>query len=75
MAEGEQNEGYQLYHYDPSVAAAAVFTILFLATSLFHTWQMFKHKTWFFVAFIVGGLCTKLHPFLGNPASDMRKQC
>jgi hypothetical protein len=57
MAEGEPNEGFQPYHYDPSLAAAAISAILFLATTLAHTWQMFKHKTWFFVAFIVGEFC------------------
>jgi hypothetical protein len=59
MAEGEPSEEFQLYHYDPSLAAAAISAILFLVTTLVHIWQIFKHKTWFFVAFIVGGLCKK----------------
>ena len=59
MAEGEPTAGFQPYHYDPSLAAAAISAILFLITTLAHIWQMSKHKTWFFVAFIVGGLCKK----------------
>jgi hypothetical protein len=62
MAEGEPSEKFQLYHYDPSLAAAAISAILFLITTLAHIWQMFKHKTWFFVAFIFGGLCKKSSP-------------
>jgi len=62
MAEDDPNAGFQFYHYKPSVAAAAVFLILFLATSVIHTWQMFKNRTWFFVAFIIGGFCMEISP-------------
>jgi len=59
MAEAGPTTTFQPYHYDPSLAAAVIAAILFLVTTLVHIWQMFKHRTWFFVAFIVGGLCKK----------------
>lgn len=57
MAEEQEESSFKLYHYDPSVAAAVIFVLLFLATSLYHVWQMVKQKTWFFTAFIIGGIC------------------
>lgn len=57
MAEEDANSDFKLYHYNPSVAAAVVFVLLFLATSIYHVWQMVKTRTWFFLAFIIGGIC------------------
>jgi hypothetical protein len=57
MAEEQATSEFKLYHYDPSVAAAVVFVVLFLATSVYHVWQMVKQRTWFFLAFIIGGIC------------------
>ncbi|PTD08479.1 Protein RTA1 [Fusarium culmorum] len=34
--------GFKLYHYDPSMAGGAIFTLLFIGTTLFHTWQLFR---------------------------------
>ena len=59
MADEQAESSFKLYHYDPSVAAAVVFVFLFLATSIYHVWQMVKQKTWFFTAFIVGGICKR----------------
>lgn len=61
MAEEQANSDFKLYHYDPSVAAAVVFVLLFLATSIYHVWQMVRSRTWFFLAFIVGGICEHHH--------------
>jgi hypothetical protein len=71
MAEAEPTTAFQLYHYDPSLAAAVISAIIFLVTTLVHIWQMFKHRTWFFVAFIVGGFCKEPshQPIIGVPAS------
>jgi hypothetical protein len=65
MAEEQADSGFKLYHYDPSVAAAVIFVFLFLATSLCHVWQMVKQRTWFFTAFIVGGICKWLWSISG----------
>lgn len=56
MADEQAESSFKLYHYDPSVAAAVVFVFLFLATSLYHVWQMVRQRTWFFTAFIIGGI-------------------
>lgn len=45
------------YPYSPSLAAAAIFAALFALTTLFHLYQMVRTRTWFFTAFIIGGLC------------------
>lgn len=48
---------FEYYKYDPSVAAAVIFVILFLCSTAFHIWQMIKRRTYFFIPFIIGGLC------------------
>jgi hypothetical protein len=48
---------FLLYHYTPSLAAAAVFVVLFLATALLHVFQLFKNRTWYFIPFVIGGFC------------------
>ncbi|KAJ5210630.1 hypothetical protein N7491_010436 [Penicillium cf. griseofulvum] len=47
---------FHLYHYDPSLAAAAIFIILFTASTGLHFFQMAKTRTWFFIAFCCGGI-------------------
>lgn len=45
------------YDYIPSIPAAVVFIVLFGILTLLHCWQMFRGRTWFFIAFIFGGIC------------------
>ncbi|KAH7162030.1 RTA1 like protein-domain-containing protein [Dactylonectria estremocensis] len=47
---------YQLYHYDPSLAAAAIFAVIFGISGLVHSYQMVKGRTWYFLAFLIGVL-------------------
>ncbi|KAL1582749.1 hypothetical protein WHR41_08376 [Cladosporium halotolerans] len=55
--EGRQDEGgFKFYHYDPSIAGAAVFILLFLGTTVFHSWQMFRTRCWVAIPLVVGGL-------------------
>lgn len=49
--------GYKYYNYDPNFAAAAVFVVLFGASSLFHLVQLFRKRTWYFIPFVIGGVC------------------
>ncbi|KAF5591736.1 RTA1 like [Fusarium pseudocircinatum] len=44
------------YHYSPSLAAAVIFIILFTATTTLHFFQMIQTRTWFFLAFSLGGI-------------------
>ena len=50
-------EDFEYYHYNPSMAAAIIFIIVFAATTAMHGYQMFRTKTWFLVPFFIGGLC------------------
>lgn len=52
------NDGssFVLYRYHPSLAAAAIFVVLFGLTTGFHVYQTVKKRSWFLIAFIIGGL-------------------
>lgn len=55
----EEDTQYEnLYEYDPSLAATALFAGLFGISTLYHVWQLTTKKTWYFIPFVVGGLCT-----------------
>lgn len=65
-AEGD----FKLYHYDPTTIGAVVFLILFLGTSLFHTWQLIRSRAWLVIPLVVGGY-RKSHHKLYRQASDI----
>ena len=44
------------YRYDPSRAAAVIFTILFLLTSLLHLYQLIRARTWYFLPLVIGAI-------------------
>ncbi|KAL2280203.1 hypothetical protein FJTKL_12670 [Diaporthe vaccinii] len=48
---------WSFYRYEPSVAGAVIFCILFGITSGLHAFQMYKTRTWYLVALVIGGLC------------------
>ncbi|KAI3062776.1 hypothetical protein CBS147353_9353 [Aspergillus niger] len=50
-----ENSEFKLYRYDPSIAAAVVFIILFLAAAGIHTFQVARTKAWFVIPFVIGG--------------------
>ncbi|GIC93665.1 RTA1 domain-containing protein [Aspergillus udagawae] len=47
---------FAFYRYDPSMGAAVLFTLLFIGTTGYHVFQMFKSHTWFFIPFVIGGI-------------------
>lgn len=49
--------GYYLWKYVPSLAAAAIFILLFLVATAFHAWKLHTTKARFCIAFVIGGLC------------------
>jgi hypothetical protein len=57
---------YELFRYTPNLGAAIFFTILFALAALLHTYQVTATRTWFFIAFLVGGYCESAH--CGTPA-------
>ena len=48
---------FVLYHYDPSLAAACVFAVMFGVSTLLHIFQLLRRRTWYFIPFVVGGTC------------------
>jgi uncharacterized protein YqhQ len=51
---------FVLYRYDPSMAAAVIFIILFLLVSVLHLYQMVRTRTWILTPFVIGGFCISL---------------
>ena len=49
-------EGFKLYRYNPSIAAAIIFTVAFTLTTMLHTYQMIRTRTWFYIPFLAGGV-------------------
>lgn len=45
-----------LYKYSPSLPAALSFAILFLITTLLHTYQLLRTRVWYFIPLFLGGL-------------------
>ena len=64
-------DSYSFYHYNPSVAAAVVFIIIFSSLTFLHLYLMIRTKTWHFIPFVLGGqsacFCC-LSGFLSNTA-------
>ncbi|KAF7587790.1 hypothetical protein BBP40_006700 [Aspergillus hancockii] len=47
---------FKLYRYTPSTAAAATFVVLFVLTTVYHTYQLSRARAWYFIAFMIGGI-------------------
>ncbi|KAH6982450.1 RTA1 like protein-domain-containing protein [Ilyonectria robusta] len=47
----EKNDHYK---YDPSVAAAVIFVVGFTISGLYHAFQIFKLKSYYFIPFFIG---------------------
>ena len=43
------------YGYDPSSAAAVIFTVLFILSFVLHVYQCFATKTWHMTPLLIGG--------------------
>ena len=53
---------YILYYYNPSEAAAIVCIALFGISTMLHIFQLLRKRTWYFIPFIIGGLCMSTYP-------------
>ena len=60
MANGD-NSTFKFFHYDPSLAAAVLFTVLFAGSTFAHGYQMIRHRSWLMIPLFVGGCCTFFH--------------
>ncbi|KAM0805458.1 RTA1 like protein-domain-containing protein [Usnea florida] len=56
MANGPNAQGFEYYRYDPSMAAAILFAILFALTTIVHLYQFVQTRTWIMIPMLVGGL-------------------
>lgn len=48
----------QRYKYVPSTTAAVIFAVLFGLSTVIQFLQLVRWRTWYFIPFLVGGLCT-----------------
>jgi hypothetical protein len=48
---------YELYKYNPSIAGAVIFIIVFACLTIAHGFHMVKTRTWYCAPVVVGGLC------------------
>jgi hypothetical protein len=65
LAARQDDGGYKLYHYDPSISAATVFVVLFSVTTIYHTWQAITLRCGIATPLVVGGLSE--FPVLPHP--------
>ncbi|KAF2179923.1 RTA1 like protein [Zopfia rhizophila CBS 207.26] len=52
---GASSDTFMLYRYDPSMAAAVIFIILFILVTAIHLYQMIRTRLWIFIPFVLGG--------------------
>lgn len=67
--------GFVLYRYDPSLPAAIVFIVLFALAFSIHLVQLLRSRTWYFIPFVIGGLCESTnHFFLVKVTESQRRR-
>ncbi|KAI1076610.1 RTA1-domain-containing protein [Whalleya microplaca] len=44
------------YQYNPSMVAAIIFIIIFAFSASYHSWQLARNRTWYFIPFLIGCL-------------------
>jgi hypothetical protein len=49
---------FALYRYDVSLPAAIAALVVFLILTLLHVWRIYRHRSFYFTAFTIGGVCT-----------------
>ncbi|ESK90509.1 rta1 domain protein [Moniliophthora roreri MCA 2997] len=55
-ASPKQPRKFVLYHYEPSLLAAILFTAIFAGCGVTHARQIYQTKTWYFTAMLIGVL-------------------
>ncbi|KAI1458577.1 RTA1 like protein [Annulohypoxylon moriforme] len=58
MADSDSDSAvsFVFYRYQPSMAAAVIFIILFAISSLVHIYMLVRKRTWYFIPFVIGCL-------------------
>lgn len=57
--------GFEMWYYAPSVPAAVIFAIIFVALTTYHAILLFRRRTWFCIPFLVGG-CFEIIGYIGR---------
>lgn len=70
MGDQPNAEGFKYYQYDPSMAAAIIFTILFFTTTMIHLYQFVRTRTWILIPLLVGGFCIDPKSQVGSINAD-----
>lgn len=52
-----KDAAWSYYRYEPSVAGAVIFCLLFGFTTGIHAFQMYTTRTWYLTVLVIGGLC------------------
>ncbi|KAL4969919.1 RTA1 domain-containing protein [Aspergillus stella-maris] len=52
---GDDND-HNIYGYNPSIPAAAIFIVLFGVSTAYHSFQLVKTRAFYFIPFIIGGI-------------------
>jgi hypothetical protein len=50
------------YFYDPSLAASTTFIVLYALSAAHHAFLLVKHRTWYFIPFLLGIICKTSSP-------------
>ncbi|KAL6699271.1 RTA1 like domain-containing protein [Trichoderma pleuroticola] len=66
-----QHAAFAYYRYHPSVAAAALFCVLFFLSGVFHFIQMWKTKSWYLTPLVIGCFF-EFVGFIGRAASGVQ---
>ncbi|CAG8886513.1 unnamed protein product [Penicillium nalgiovense] len=61
--------GYYLWEYVPSLPAAIIFLILFVAATTFHFWKLHRTRAWFCLAFSLGASVLEVIGYIGRAAA------
>lgn len=54
---GIVSRSYKFWNYVPSVPAAVIFMLMFIVLTGLHSWKLWTTRTWFCIAFTIGGVC------------------
>lgn len=64
---------YKLYRYEPSLAAAVVFIILFTLSSAHHVYKLARTRTFYFIPLVLGAICEAIG-YCGRAANSSDKE-
>jgi len=58
MSDDTGKDWFKYYRYDPSMAAAIIFIVLFFSTTMLHFYQLARTRAYIAIPLAIGGFCT-----------------